>query len=240
MSAAGENRSARSACGLPLFWLPLACALIPVFAVHVAWWLSVRDGHVPFCIPYLEGCTSISRAARHGLGNHVFQFLMLPCAVLQMLLWGSARSWLRRVHVDPRAGASLPWLGLIAGAFLILYANFLGTEGEIYRLLRRYGVIVYFAMTYLAQLALLRRLRDLSLPRGAQAIGIAVCLLMLLLGILSTWASAAIGDRALKDAIENVLEWNLGALLTVWFLLLTWLYRASGLRVRIDTVDSAR
>ncbi len=226
--------------GFPLFWLPLACALIPVFAVHVAWWLSVRDGHVPFCIPYLEGCTSISRAARHGLGNHVFQFLMLPCAVLQMLLWTSARAWLRQVHPDPRAGVALPWLGLIAGVFLILYANFLGTDGDLYRLLRRYGVIVYFAMTFLAQLALLRRLRDVALPRGAHATGLFACLAMLALGIASTWASASMVDGALKDALENVLEWNLGVLLTGWFLLLAWLYRAEDLRIALRVRRSVR
>jgi hypothetical protein len=223
----------RQARGFPLFWLPLACALIPVIAVHVAWWLSLRDGHIPFCIPYLEGCTSISRAARHGLGNHVFQFLMLPCAVLQMLFWASARGWLAQVHPDPRAGVSLPWLGLIAGVFLILYANFLGTEGEIYRLLRRYGVIVYFAMTYLAQLALLRRLPGLALPRGAWRVGVAICMVMLAFGILSTWASASLDDRAFKDAVENVLEWNLGVLLTCWFLLMAWLYRRVGLEARL-------
>jgi hypothetical protein len=251
--------------GFPLYWLPLACALIPVLAVHVAWWLSLRDGYIPFCIPYLEGCTSISRAARHGLGNHVFQFLMLPCAVLQMLFWASARGWLGHLHPHPRAGVSIPWLGLVAGMFLILYANFLGTEGAIYQLLRRYGVIVYFAMTYLAQLALLRRLRDLArishhpsriksgtgstadggekcglaLPRAAYPAGVAICMAMLVLGIVSTWASAAIADRTLKDAVENVLEWNLGAFLTAWFLLMAWLYRVSGVRARLDLPRSA-
>jgi hypothetical protein len=224
--------------GFPLYWLPLACALIPVLAVHVAFWLSVRDGHVPFCMPYFEGCTSISRAARYGLGNHVFQFLMLPCAVLQALFWASARGWLRMVHADPRAGSSLPWLGLVAGAFLILYANFLGTEGEIYQLLRRYGVIVYFAMTYLAQLALLHRLPGLPLPRAMLPLAMAVCVAMLVLGLISTWASASITERDLKDAVENVLEWNLGALLTAWFLLMAWLYRFVGVRARLDVPRS--
>ena len=60
----------------PLWLLALACALIPAGAVGFAWWLSVRAGHIPDCIPHLEGCTSISRAARHGTGNLVFKFTM--------------------------------------------------------------------------------------------------------------------------------------------------------------------
>jgi len=37
----------------------------------------------PACNPYLEGCVSISRAARHGLPNHLFKALVLPAAALQ-------------------------------------------------------------------------------------------------------------------------------------------------------------
>jgi hypothetical protein len=217
---------------LPLWPLALACALLPVLAVHVAWWLSVRDGYVPFCIPYLEGCTSISRAARHGLGNHVFRAIMLPTAMLQILLWLGARQWLLARHPDARAGSSLPWLGLVAGAFLVLYGTFLGTEGDIYRLLRRYGVVMYFAATFVAQLVLQRALR--SMPTHPSGRGmLAVCIGMLALGLVSTLVTAAVVDPAAKDRWENVLEWNLGALLTLWFLLLAWRWRSEVLAFQV-------
>ena len=48
-------------------------------------------------------------------------------------------------------------LGVVSAFALAVYATFLGTEGDIYRFLRRYGVIVYFGFGYLAQLALMRR-----------------------------------------------------------------------------------
>jgi hypothetical protein len=217
---------------LPLWPLALACALLPVLATHTAWWLSVSDGHVPFCIPYLEGCTSISRAARHGLGNHVFRAMMLPTAMLQILLWLAAWQWLKCTHPKPGVGASLAALGLVAGVFLILYATFLGTEGDIYRLLRRYGVIVYFAATYIAQLVLQRALRELPAHR-AHAVMLGVCIAMLGLGVVSTAVSALVDDEGLKDRWENVLEWNLGAFLTLWFCLLAWRWRSAGLRLAL-------
>ena len=36
---------------------------------------------------------------------------------------------------------------------------------------------------------------------------------------------AMVSDDALKDAFENVLEWNLALLMTVWFLLQARLWR---------------
>lgn len=213
---------------LPLWPLALACALLPVLTVHLAWWLSVADGHIPFCIPYLEGCTSISRAARHGLGNHVFRAIMLPTAMLQILLWLGARQWLAARHSNAWAGWSLPWLGLVAGVFLILYGTFLGTEGDIYRLLRRYGVVLYFAATFVAQLVLQRALRDLPAHPSRRGM-LGVCLGMLALGLISTAVTAVVIDPAAKDRWENVLEWNLGALLTLWFALLAWRWRSDAL-----------
>src|SRR3546814_3311615 len=75
---------------------------------------------------------------------------MLPCAAVQVLCWLAAAHWLRRDTGNPVRW--LPWLGLVAGAFLGLYVAFLGTGGGIYGVLRAYGVTVYFGVTYLALL----------------------------------------------------------------------------------------
>ena len=207
---------------LPLWPLPLLCAVIPLLAVHLAWWLSWRDGHVPAGIPYLDGAFSISRAARHGWGNDLFTLLMLPCAALQALCWLAAACWLRAL--GSARGTPLPRLGLIAAAFLGLYATFLGTEGEVYQALRRYGVTVYFACTYLALLWLLRALGPLPLRRLRGAL-LAVALGMLALGLASVAVSVGIDERALKDRWENILEWQLGVLLTAMFLAIAWGWR---------------
>ena len=122
--------SVPSARTLPLWPLPLLAALLPFVVSHLAWWLSVREGLMPACNPYWDGCVSISRAARHGLGNHLFRMVMLPCATLQALCWLAATLWLRRQwQVRVRV---LPWLGLAAGVFLALYATFLGSDGAVY------------------------------------------------------------------------------------------------------------
>src|SRR5688572_31529692 len=96
------------------WWLPFLCAAIPVVAVHAAWALSTLHGHVDPCIPYLDGCASISRVARHGHGNTLFKLLMIPCAVLQGWHWACASRWSAWRDPDGRAASSLAWLGAIA------------------------------------------------------------------------------------------------------------------------------
>ena len=215
----------------PLWPLPLAIAALLVVAVHLAWWLSLRAGHVPACIPYIEGCTSISRAARHGLGNHVFRLLVLPCAALLALHWWTSVRWLA-LRGAPRSGGWLLALGIAAAVALAVYATFLGTEGAGYRFMRRYGVVVYFGASYLAQLLFLRMGRGVGEPpTGLRAAMLATCALMLLPGLGNVAASALVADPLLKDRVENALEWQLGVLLVAWYLLQARLWWRSGYRL---------
>lgn len=212
----------------PLWPLPFAIALVLLVAAHLAWILSVQAGHVPLCNPYWDGCTSISRAARHGLGNHLFRLMMLPCAVLQGMHWWATRSWLHLRWPGDSGGNSLLPLGIMAALSLAVYATFLGSEGEIYRFLRRYGVVVYFASSYLAQLVFLRQLRRHALaPPMLIRIMLMICLAMLALGVINAFVGAFAGE-SLKDRLENALEWQLGLLLVMWFLAQAWLWRRSG------------
>lgn len=209
----------------PRFWLALAVALLPAIATHLAYALSVRDGFVPACLPYWDGCTSISRAARHGSGNALFKGVMIPCALMLGLLWWRAARWLR-AQGDP-VGPALASIGGVAALALGIYVAFLGVEGEVSRWLRRYGALLYFASNFLAQMLFLRR----QWHRGARDVAtwclMACSALLLVGGLASTIASGTIVDAALKDRIENAIEWNLGALFTLWFLALAALWRVS-------------
>lgn len=211
----------------PLWPIPLLVALVPFVAAHLAYAVSIEAGHVPACVPYLEGCTSISRAARYGLGNHLFRLLMLPSALLLALHWLSVRDWVRLHHADPRAGRSLLWLAPFAGIALATYVAFLGTDGDVYRWLRRNGAQLYFASVYIAQLVFLHRYRQTLAQRGSDdligrriATGmLAINLIMLALGVSYTAVANAFADHDLKDRMENLLEWHIGLLMTVWYLL---------------------
>ncbi len=179
----------------------------------------MQAGYVPECVPHFEGCTSISRAARHGDGNLLFKLLMLPCAALQALHWWMVARWVRVRHPDPRAGRTIPAFGLVAAFALTAYTVALGADDAFYGWMRRFGITFYFGATFLAILAYQRRLLHLGTHRAIVRAMLAACALMLALGVASTIASAMVVDAELKNRVENVLEWQLGALLTLWFLL---------------------
>lgn len=217
---------------LPLWPLPLLAALLPLLVAHLAWWLSLQAGLVPACNPYWDGCVSVSRAARYGLGNQLFRMVMLPCAVVQALCWLAATQWLRRESGQPLR--VLPWLGLVAGAFLALYATFLGTEGRAYELLRRYGVYLYFGGSYLALLVSLRALGTVQPRDVAYRPLLAIALGFLLLGLTSIGVSLAVAEDGLRERWENVLEWQLGWWLSAIFAVLAWRWWRAGLRVALQ------
>lgn len=206
--------------------LPLLVALALLLAAHLAWWLLLRAGHVEACIPYLHGCTSISRAARHSLGNALFRLLVPPCALLLAAHWWLAARW-----VSAAPERLLVALGALAASALAVYATFLGSDGAAYAFLRRYGITVFFGCGFLAQLRVLQCWRQAGAARrpALWRAMCAVCAGMLLLGVASVAADALLRDRALQDRVGNALEWQLGLLLVAWYLLQARLWRGQRL-----------
>lgn len=223
--------SGPDAPSLPVWPLPLLIALLFVVAAHAAYLLSIQAGHVPACVPYVDGCVSISRAARHGVGNHLFRLLVIPCAVLHALVWLLAHRWLR-------GGRWMTVLGVGSAIALAVYATFLGTEGEAYRFLRRYGVVVYFGFGYLAQLALMRRAsRTDALPTRVITWMSWIAAAMLGLGIANVVAGLVVTDASAKDRWENVFEWWLGLLMVGWYAVLALGWWRQGLVATVRTGD---
>ena len=115
------------------------------------------------------------------------------------------------------------WLGIISSIFLILYAVFLGSKGDFYSLMRRFGVTIHFSFGYLSQVLLLNRLWDerragrLSLPRYITTAMFTMTLLMFVLGLYSIPVGELIPDP--DNRTINIIEWNFALLLFAWYLL---------------------
>jgi hypothetical protein len=214
----------------PLWPLALLCALLPFVAAHLGWWISSANGLVPACNPYLDGCVSISRASRHGLGNLLFRMLMLPAATLQALCWLAAAAWMQRIGARTLAPA---WLGAMAALALVLYATFLGSEGRTYELLRRYGIYLWFGGTYLALLMVLRGLASRR-PAHAYVPLLVVACGCLLFGLASVVVRYVVSAEALRDRLENLLEWHVALWLTAIFAVLAWSWWKERVRWRIE------
>jgi hypothetical protein len=224
---------------LPLWWLPALAGLLPLAGVSIAFALAVSEGQFAACNPLLEGCVSISRASRYGLSNILFRAFVLPAAALQALTWWLAVSWLRSLGAPPlRRLAWVPWLGVAAALFLVLYGTFLGTDGAGYRWMRRFGVVFYFGFTCLLMLLVTDVLRRAVSSGTARVAGAAWLLLPVLalplLGVVNSLAPLVIADAGALDRFENATEWWGGLAFTLYFGLLAWLWRRSGFAARLS------
>ncbi len=51
---------------MKLWVLPFFIGILAIFSGNLAYLVSLNEGFVDACLPYLEGCTSISKTGRHG------------------------------------------------------------------------------------------------------------------------------------------------------------------------------
>ncbi len=206
-------------------WVAFTTGVLPILVVNGCYIVSVVGNHIPKCIPYLQGCTSISSAGRYGAAFFLFKSGMIPLALLLAYFWILVRRWLIALgDRQNRELQALVYIGLLGAAFLILYTVFLGTEGDIYSLLRRFGVTVYFSCSYLAQLLLLHRLvtlRDagkIQLPRSITGGMLTIAIVLLFLGLISIPIGNFLFIDEKKTAM-NIIEWNFALLLSGYYLL---------------------
>ena len=148
--------------------VPLITSLLPVAAIHGAYWIAIKAATVPACVPYFSGCTSISATGRYPPASYLFKAVMMPEAVLLIVYWVLSTCWLRALSRQYR-GAVSSYFALdivVAGAggalALILYVTFLGTQEAFYEVMRRFGIYFYFLLTVVAQLLLASRVRRIA------------------------------------------------------------------------------
>jgi len=213
--------------------LAYACFLLPCGVIALCFLISTHLGQIPVCFPFWDGGTSISAAARQDPSIHLFRMVLLPMTPVFALFWWICRNWLLELGETRKQANAIMILGLVGAFFLVLYVVFLGTRGQIYALLRRFGTTLYFGCTGLAQLALAVRLHLLR-PSGPGRILLGICVLMLIMGI--AYVPAANFIQAVK--MENVIEWNFAFLMHIAFGLVSMLWRRDGLRLQVFSMGA--
>lgn len=208
--------------------LPLVTGLVPLIGINLAYWIGVNADVLPSCIPYFDGCTSISATGRYPPGDRLFRAIMLPQAVLLAVTWSFAVLWLR--SLSPHSKAAVPTLifGLIGAAALILYVSYLGTKEPFYELMRRFGIYLYFLGTAVAQMIL-----TLGLARSRlRQYMLWIVAVPWLLG-LANFAQKTLREN--PDRMENIIEWIVSVFMQIWFVLLYVAWRQTKFSVSVRT-----
>ena len=233
-------------CGMLLRLLPLITGFAPIFAAHASYLIGIRAGVLRACMPYIEGCTSISATGRYPPASFLFKSVMMPEAILLAAYWLFSVAWLRSLSRaagrSGTVGTSVAAFGIAGALFLIVYVTFLGTQGPVYDFMRRFGVYLYFLFTVIAQLILAGKILSLSsslqIPTVARITKyqLTVALIPFALGILNLILKAVLDDA---DASENIIEWIFALLMHSYFLLSYFAWRTTGFDAAFS-VDRSR
>lgn len=221
--------------------IPLIAALLPILGINIAYLIAAGYDHVPFCMVYLEGCTTISSTGRAAPESLWFRATIIPGAVTSMICWRMIGAWLECLEGKLYRGTVIiQSLGIIAGIFLVVYTVALGFIGPEYTLQRRLGVITFFGCTYLAEFLLARRLWYIAINQaGVYPLRLAkqklfLCIFLLVVGL----ASIPISNYSGSDALENIVEWNFSIIVYAYFFLVYLGWKATGFKARLTVTNS--
>jgi hypothetical protein len=210
--------------------LAILVIILPLLASNGAYLLSAYEGFVPWCMPYIDGCTTISQAGRSGNTIFFYRAVVFPYSVLLIWFWLYSTSWLDLLHGHTTKIARIIfWLGLAGSISLLIYIDFLGTTGEINRFMRRIGAMLYFTLTPLAQFLMLNqhykilcKKPEVSIKPKVLQYQLIILLLMLIIGAISILL--VVTDNITYE-IENVVEWNFSLLLNLYFLGMIFIWK---------------
>ena len=207
--------------------LPLLVSILPILGVTAAYWLNIRAGVLPSCLPLFDGCTSISAAGRYMPGSMPFRASLLPQAAFLTYLWWFCSEWLKQVAPDSGKRKAMLICGIVGAVALAVYVTYLGTHQAFYELMRRFGIYFYFLGTAVAQILL-----ALAMSRSALRSAMLWCSAAPFgLGLLNLFQKFFLNN---SDSIENQIEWIAALLMQGWFVLLFVAWRKSGMKVTVQ------
>jgi len=208
--------------------LPLLACLAPLIGINIAYWIGANNNVLPSCIPYIDGCTSISSTGRYPPGDRLFRATLLPYAAILAMTWYFAALWLKSLQPTSRAAPVILISGIVGAVALVLYVSYLASHDPFYEIMKTYGIYFYFVGTALAQLVL-----SLALDRSpVQRAMVWVIVTPFALGLINFAQKAVLGSL---NSNENRIEWIASLLMQAWFVLLWVAWRESRFEVRVRT-----
>ena len=130
----------------------LIAFILPILTVLISYYLAIKFEYVQFCIPNIDGCTSISQVGRYPPINYFFKTFMFISIFIIFIYWKLNYTLLS--HINSLLLYKITFLlGIFSIIFFALYITFLG-EGDYYRFFRRIGIFIYIFFTVISELLL--------------------------------------------------------------------------------------
>ncbi len=222
-----------------LYALPLWAAVVPLVTVNVCYVLGVSLDHLPACIPYLSGCTSVSSTGRIAPESLVSKAGLLSSSVVLVFLWLRCATFLQLGGQSPSRLTLLRVLGFLAALFLALYSVTLGLREEEYRILRRIGIDGFALSSLLAQVLFVVLYRPMRIDATKKLTRwlIALCIVLPLLGIaaeVAKWAGVP------RRPANNTVAWNAFVVIGAYYAVLGRIWWHHGFASEFSITSSGR
>ena len=201
-------------------YLSLIVFVLPLFTVVISYIVSVRLNLVSFCIPNLDGCTSISRVGRYEPVKYFFKPFMYLFGVFLLLYWRENFLKLKLLISNNKQLLFTYIVGIISVLFLFLYIFFLG-ESNIYRFFRRIGIYIYIFFTVIAQVLLAIQYIKLKNEKhlNYKFIKFKLILSILLISLGVIVLPILVTKIESFPEIKNIISWNYFFLIQLYYLI---------------------
>ncbi len=222
---------------MKLGWIAIFAGLVALLGINAAYLVAAFSGKVVWCVPYLEGCVSISKAGRQVPAVYVYRSCIIPAATLMAVYWWLNYRWMCSVSNGRGLSSGvIGAFGIFAAVSLIIYGAILGASGPEVKFFRRYGALGFFLFTGLAQIFFAVRVHrlasKLALPRPA-----IVTKTLIAVALLVFVGLDGLSTRFRLDALQNAVEWNVASAMALYFISTAWVWRATGYDARPSPVQ---
>ncbi len=191
--------------------IPQFVFFIPVLTVIISYLISSFGGFVDWCMPLIDGCTSISKVGRYGISFYLYKIFIIPSVILMIIFWYQVNKYIYKSNL-------LLFLSITSCIFLIIYLFALGFDGKIYRFMREIGIFIYFIFTPMCQTFLAFSISNNKIRSKFY--------LYTLLSMYLVCVGVYLFILPLDNSnYENVIEWNFALLIFLFFPLFSGLLK---------------
>ena len=194
--------------------LCIICFYLPIITIIISYIWSANLNIVNWCIPNIDGCTSISRIGRYEPVVYFFKPMMLIYAIFLGIFWSKFYKILRVKKIEiSKFEIIIAYCSIL---FFILYIFFLG-EGKLYKFFRQVGIFIYIFFTVLSQIFFSTRLKKLS--SFDHKISKLIFYYTIILGIIGILLLPLVTTKVIEFSnFKNIVSWNYFLFIQIYFL----------------------
>jgi hypothetical protein len=214
--------------------IALAAFFIPVLTIGFSYALTVAGGHEPLCIPYIEGCATITATGIYYPAAYILRAGIAMSAVVFILWWYCVRLWLESVRQAELVAwfHTVVWVATIGSVLIIASMVVLGENllpSRDHRFLWRFHATtagLFFLANSICQIMMTVRMRQLRRQMNIAFSHIVVKEVLALLQLLFLTILIAMTLVGYEfDGMVAFFEWWLASLSSLFYLSAWWDWR---------------